>query len=113
MATKKAAKKVPGSPGAVEAEAFLAKRRGPLTLGRALAAIRQGEEESLETFAKRLGVSRQNLHDIEAGRRSVSLERAAEWARLLGRHERVFVELALQALVDEAGLKLRVTVRAA
>jgi transcriptional regulator with XRE-family HTH domain len=75
-----------------------------------LRAIREGEEESLERFASKLGVSRTNLHDIESGRRGVSVERAAQWAKLLGYMPEQFVQLALQALVDAAGLKLSVDV---
>ena len=86
---------------------------GPLTLGRALSAIRESEGESLSTFAQRLGVSRSHLSDIEHGRRSVSLQRASEFARALGYHQAHFVRLTLQDQVRDAGLKLRVDVHAA
>jgi transcriptional regulator with XRE-family HTH domain len=86
---------------------------GPLTLGRALSAIRESEGESLAQFAQRLGISRSHLSDIEHGRRSPSLQRASEFARALGQHEAQFVRLALQDQVREAGLKLRVEVNAA
>ncbi|MFQ5743678.1 MAG: helix-turn-helix domain-containing protein [Acidobacteriota bacterium] len=86
---------------------------GPLTFGGFLHSIRDGEGMTLAAFAGRLGVSRQNLCDVEHGRRSVSPARAAEWARLLGHSEGQFVRLALQDQVSEAGLKLRVSVDAA
>ncbi len=86
---------------------------GPLTLGGALSAIRESEGESLAQFSERLGVSRSHLSDIEHGRRSVSLERAARFAEALGQHQAQFVRLALQDQVREAGLKLRVDVHAA
>ncbi len=86
---------------------------GPLTLGGALSALRENEGESLSVFAERLGVSRTHLSDIEHGRRSVSLRRAADFARALGQHEAQFVRLALQDQVREAGLKLRVDVHVA
>jgi antitoxin HigA-1 len=86
---------------------------GPLTLGGALSAIREGEGESLAVFAQRLGVSRTHLSDIEHGRRSVNLLRASEFAATLGFHESQFVRLALQDQVRDAGLKLKVDVRAA
>jgi len=86
---------------------------GPLTLGGFLEAIRLGEEQSLAAFSKRLGISRTNLCDIEKGRRSVSLDRAAAWAKALGYADWQFVALALQDEVRAAGLKLKVTVRAA
>lgn len=86
---------------------------GPLTLGRALSAIRESESESLAQFAQRLGISRSNLSDLEHGRRSLSLQRASEFARALGQSEAQFVRLALQDQVRDAGLKLRVEVIAA
>lgn len=86
---------------------------GPLTLGGALSALRESEGESLSQFAERLGVTRMHLSDIEHGRRSVSLERAARFASALGQNEAQFVRLALQDQVREAGLKLRVEVHAA
>jgi len=76
----------------------------PLTFGEMMWAIRVGEEMTLAAFGKSLGVSRQNLHDIEKGRRSVSAARAAEWATLLGYPVGHFVGLALQAQLDEEGL---------
>jgi transcriptional regulator with XRE-family HTH domain len=86
---------------------------GPLTFGGLLHAIRVGDERTLEAFARRLGVTRGNLCDIEKGRRGVSVERAAEWATTLGYSPTQFVQLALQAQVDAAGLKLQVGVRRA
>lgn len=86
---------------------------GPLTFGKMLQAVREGDELTLEAFAKRLGVSRQNLCDIEKGRKGVSPERAARWARLLGYPEAQWLRLALQAELDAAGLKYRVEIEAA
>lgn len=81
---------------------------GPLTFASNLRAIRQGEDLSLAEFAKRLGISRQHLHDVEHGRKAVSVERAAAWAKLLGYSEKQFVRLALQAALDRAGLNYKV-----
>jgi transcriptional regulator with XRE-family HTH domain len=84
-----------------------------LTFGAMLRALRQCEEESLATFAARLGVTKQHLSDVERGRRAVSVERAAAWARILGYHAGQFVTLALQAQVEAAGLRFRVSVEPA
>ena len=83
---------------------------GPLTLGRMLAAIREGEGETLDVFARKLGMSRAKLCDVEKGRRGVSVERAARWAKVLGYSPVQFVQLALQEQVNAAGLRLRVNV---
>jgi antitoxin HigA-1 len=86
---------------------------GPLTLARLIEAIRLGEEESQPAFAKKLGISKSHLNDIEKGRKVVSPERTAKFAELLGYAETQFVKLALQSLVDRSGLHLHVDVKAA
>jgi antitoxin HigA-1 len=86
---------------------------GPLTLGRAVESIRKGEELSQDECAKKLGVSKSHLCDVEKGRKTVSPERAAKWARVLGFPESVLVRLALQAELDAAGLKYKVDIEAA
>lgn len=97
----------------VDAIEYLTKLVGPLTFGKAIRSIREGEEQTLEVFARRLGISKAHLSDVEHGRRVVSAERAAAWAKALGYHEGQFVQLALQTELDAAGIKLRVTVNAA
>ena len=86
---------------------------GPLTLGRAVESIRKSEELSQQGCAKKLGVSKSHLCDVEKGRKIVSPERAAKWARILGYPESVFIRLAIQAELDAAGLKYRVEIEAA
>lgn len=95
------------------ARRMLEKFAGPLTLGNLLAAIRQGEEESLAVFSAKLGISRAHLCDIEHGRKAVSVKRAALFAETLGYSQAQFVRLALQDLVDEAELHFTVRVNAA
>ncbi len=86
---------------------------GPLTFGQLINTARLCEEQSLEAFAKRLGVSRAYLCDIEKGRRPVSVERAAAWARKIGGLEAQYVSLALQGELDAAGIRFRVRLDAA
>jgi antitoxin HigA-1 len=86
---------------------------GPLTLGRAIESIRKGEGLSQDECAKKLRVSKSHLCDVEKGRKTVSPERAAKWARVLGYPESVMVRLALQGELDAAGLKYRVEIEAA
>jgi transcriptional regulator with XRE-family HTH domain len=86
---------------------------GPLTLGMALESLRKGEDMSQSEFAKKLGLSSQKLCDIEKGRRHVSPERAAMFAKKLKHPVEVFVRLALQDQVNDGGLKLKVSVEAA
>lgn len=97
-----------------EAVEYLEKLRGgPLTLGALLRSIRETDGHTLEGLAKRFEVSRSHLCDVEKGRRRVSVERAARWAKVLGYPAPLFVRLALQDELDAAGLKLKVEVVAA
>ncbi|MDM7997550.1 MAG: helix-turn-helix transcriptional regulator [Acidobacteriota bacterium] len=85
----------------------------PLTLGGLIESIRLGEEMSQTAFARKLGISPSHLCDIEKGRKVVGAERAARFAKILDRSPEQFVRLSLQALIDEAGLNLKVNVDAA
>ena len=71
------------------------------------------QHRPLDQFAELLGVSRSHLCDIEQGRRSVSPERAARFARALEQSEAQLVRLALQDQIRAAGLRLTVEVKAA
>jgi antitoxin HigA-1 len=85
----------------------------PLSLGSLIESIRLSEEISQNAFARKLGISPSHLCDIEKGRKVVSPERAARFARILDRSPEQFVRLSLQELVDEAGLKMKVNIAAA
>ena len=98
--------------GSVDAAAVLEALDGPLTFGRMMTSLRECEERTLAAFGKRLGITAGHLHDVERGKRTVSLERAARWARTLGYSEEQFVRLALQATVDAAGLAFNVELAA-
>lgn len=85
----------------------------PLTFPELLSSIRLGEEMSYADFAAQLGISRSHLCDIEKGRKAVSLERAIEFAEILGYSKDQFARLALQTQVNNAGLKFKVRIEAA
>lgn len=86
---------------------------GPLTLGRAIEALRKCEELSQDECARKLGISKSHLCDVEKGRKIVSAERAARWARVLGYPQSVMIRLAMQDELDAAGLKYKVEIKAA
>lgn len=75
--------------------------------------VRETDGYTLASMGKKLGCSAQFLSDVEHARRTLSPKLAARWAMALGYHPLVWVQHALQAEVDAAGLKLRVTVEAA
>ncbi len=86
---------------------------GPLTFGRMLRSIRLGEEMNQTDFAKRLGVSKAHLCDIELGRRGVAPARAWGWGKKLGYSPEQFVELALEANLAKDGLRYKVKLEVA
>jgi len=86
---------------------------GPLTLGTALRATREGAEMSQAGFARKLGVTRSYLCDLEKNRKTVSPARAAKFARVLGYSEQQYVRLALQDVLRRSGLAYTVEIRAA
>ena len=96
-----------------DAMKFLESLVGELTFGGLIEAMRQAEEMSQVKFAAKLGISKQHLCDTEKERKFVSPERAAKFARILGHSERSFVALALQDIINQGGLKLKVNVEAA
>jgi transcriptional regulator with XRE-family HTH domain len=84
-----------------------------VTFGLALEAIRGLTGESQSSFAKKIGVSRAYLCDIEKGRRIVSPGKAAKFARAVGHPPEYFVQLAVDDLLRSEGLKMRSHVEAA
>ena len=63
----------------------------PLTLGGLLESIRMSEHMSQAEFSKKLRISPSHLCDIEKGRKVVSPERAARFAKFLGRSQQQFL----------------------
>jgi transcriptional regulator with XRE-family HTH domain len=82
---------------------------GPLTVASILKSMRESDELSQKDFAALLGISKQNLCDIEKGRKAVSPSRAAIFAQKLGYPPTAFIRIALQEELDRAGVKLRVS----
>jgi transcriptional regulator with XRE-family HTH domain len=97
----------------VDAKAALERIGGALTFSSMLRAHRMGEEMSQPQFARVLGISKSHLSDIERGRKAVSADRAARFARALRMSEAQFVRLALQESIDRAGLRLKISASAA
>jgi len=85
----------------------------PLRFSNMLLAIRECDEISQAEFSETLGISRQNLCDIEKGRKGVSPARAARFAKLLGYPAEVFVMLAINEELEREGLSMHVSIAAA
>ncbi|PJA19647.1 MAG: XRE family transcriptional regulator [Deltaproteobacteria bacterium CG_4_10_14_0_2_um_filter_43_8] len=89
------------------------KRRVRLSFGEMLTSLRECDEMTQVEMAKKLGISRAHLCDIEKGRRQVTAERAADFAQKLGYSVNQFVALALEDHLHKLGLKLKIEVVAA
>ena len=85
---------------------------GKLTLGKLICAIRQTDEITQVEFANKLGISRQQLCDIEHDRKFISPKLAAQYANTLGYSQEQFVRLCLQDMVDREGLEVIIEVTA-
>jgi transcriptional regulator with XRE-family HTH domain len=80
----------------------LEKKYGVMTFADMLKAWREAEDLSQTAFAKKIGLSVQNLNDLEKGRRIPSPSRAAKIAKKLGLPEMGVIQLALKdSLVKE------------
>lgn len=86
---------------------------GPLSFGKMIKALRECDEITQTSLAKKLKISRQNLCDIEKGRQSVSPDLAARFAKKMGYAIQQFVALAMQDQLKKAGLKLKIHLEAA
>lgn len=86
-------------------------RMGPMTLASFLKSWRLSEELSQHDFAVMLHMSAANLCDIEKGRKGVSPKKAMEIAKIIGYSPKVMVELVLNDLLRDSGLKFDVTVK--
>ncbi|MBI2603238.1 MAG: helix-turn-helix domain-containing protein [Deltaproteobacteria bacterium] len=89
----------------------LEKRVGPLTFAEFIRSWRLSEEMSQRDFADLIGISPANLCDIERGRKGVSPQKAAAIAKAIGYPRATLVEIAINDLLKEASLKLKVTVK--
>lgn len=107
MSTKKRTKRK-------DAEAILLESLDtPLNFGEMLRAIREADEITQIALSKKLETSRQDISDIERGRKFVSPERAAKIAKALGYSPEQFVAQVLQDQLDRGKLGLRVKIEAA
>lgn len=85
----------------------------PMSFSGLLETTRLCEDLSMVAFAKKLGISVSHLNDIEKGRKFVSAERAAHFAKVLGYSEKQYIRLALQDQLTRSKLHYVVMVEAA
>ena len=81
--------------------------------GNMIAALRKCDEISQSSLAKKIKMSRAQLCDIEKGRRTATLSKAKDFARIMGYSEAQFVSQVLSDMVAEAGYVAEIKLRAA
>ncbi len=91
----------------------LEKQYGILSFGGMLKAWRESEEMTQTAFAKKIGLSVQNLNDLERGRRIPSPTRAARIAKKLKLPETGLIELALRDSLAKEGFRYEVRLESA
>ncbi len=91
----------------------LEKQYGTLTFGDLLKAWRQGEDLSQTAFARKVGLSVQNLNDLEKGRRIPSPTRAARIAKKLRIPEIGLIQLAIRDSLAKEGFHFEVKLESA
>ncbi len=93
-----------------DAKEFIEKICGPLKFGSLLHSLRVCDEISQAELARKAGVSRGLICDIEKGRRDATIKQAALLGKIMGYSSESFVSVLLQEQVRRAKLNLKVTV---
>lgn len=88
-------------------------RGGPLTFGDLIRSTRISDEISQADLARKMHMSRSHLCDIENNRRTVSLEKAALFAKVLGYSEQQFVGTVIEDQLRDAGMPFVVELKKA
>lgn len=88
-------------------------RNGPLSFGDLLRSTRHCDDISQAELARLMHISRSHLCDIENNRRTVSLERAALFAKVLGYSEKQFVATVIEDQLRNAGMNFTVELKIA
>jgi transcriptional regulator with XRE-family HTH domain len=91
----------------------LEKQYGVMTFGSFLKAWREAENFTQTAFAKKVGLSVQNLNDLEKGRRIPTATRAARIAKKLGLPELGLIQLAVRDSLIKEGFRYEVKLSAA
>ena len=91
----------------------LEKQYGVLTFGDLLKAWREAEDMSQTAFAKKVGLSVQNLNDLEKDRRIPTHTRAARIAKRLKLPEIGMIQLALRDSLLKEGFHYEVKLESA
>lgn len=81
---------------------------GPVSFGELLKSIRLSLELTQIEMAKKLKISKQELCDIEKGRKIVSLDRSILFAKKLKHSDKLFAKYVIEDQLRKSGLNLTV-----
>lgn len=90
------------------ARAVLNEILGPVSFGQFINSFRLSLELTQVQFALKLKISKQELCDIEKGRKLVSVDRAVDFARRLKHSEKLFAKYVIEDQLRKSGLNLSV-----
>lgn len=94
----------------IKAKKAIRKITGPISFGEMLYSFRLPNEHSQVAMAELLSISKQDLCNIEKGRKLVSVERAKAFAEALGMSSKTFAKYALQDQLNSAGIEGQVEI---
>lgn len=89
----------------VRAKTAIRKITGPISFGQMIYSFREAQKRTQVEMAELLGISKQDLCNIEKGRKLVSVERAMLFAHALKMPAKTFAKYALQDQLNKAGLE--------
>ena len=84
-----------------------------LTFGDMLASLRKADEVTQVELARKIGVSKGLICDIEKSRRTASIELAIKIAKAMGYSEKVMIKYVLEDQLQNAKVNLKVKLEAA
>ena len=88
----------------IRAKMAIRKITGPISFGEMIQSLRTAYGHSQVHMAFILGITKQDLCNIEKGRKNVSIERAIGFAKALDMPSKTFAKYALQDQLNKAGI---------
>jgi transcriptional regulator with XRE-family HTH domain len=89
----------------IRAKTEIRKITGIISFGDMLHSFREAQEFTQVQMAALIGITKQDLCNIEKGRKLVSVERAMLFATALNLPSKTFAKYALQDQLNKAGLE--------
>jgi transcriptional regulator with XRE-family HTH domain len=100
-------------PGSYNALDELARLGPPPGFGELVKSLRLSDEVSQTELATKLGISKQHLSQIEGGKKTVSVARAARFAEVMGYPPEQFVIAVIEDELRDAGVDLHIDLKKA